>query len=160
MNTLVVDDSVLLREGIARILDDAGFRVVGQRGDADGLVELVDETDARLVIIDIRIPPTHTTEGLEAAIALRATRPGVAVVLVSQHVETRYALELLADGAPGVGYLLKDRIAAITSSSTPCAASRAAAPSSTPTSSPAWWRGSVATTRSTRSANESARCSP
>ena len=108
-----MDDSALLREGIARILDDAGFAVVGQRGDAEGLIELVDETGAGLVVIDIRMPPSHTTEGLEAAVALRAQRPGVAVVLVSQHVETRYALELLGDGAPGVGYLLKDRIAAI-----------------------------------------------
>ncbi len=113
MNTIVVDDSVLLREGIVRVLDDAGFAVVAQRGDADGLVELVDTTGAGLVVLDIRMPPAHTTEGLEAAIALRATRPGVAVVVLSQYIETRYALELLADGSPGVGYLLKDRVAAI-----------------------------------------------
>ena len=109
----MVDDSVLLREGVARVLDDAGFRVVRELGDAEGLVEIVDESSAGLVVLDIRMPPTHTIEGLEAAIALRVARPGVAVVLVSQYVETRYALELLADGAGGVGYLLKDRIADI-----------------------------------------------
>jgi DNA-binding NarL/FixJ family response regulator len=113
MKTLVIDDSILIREGIVRILHDAGFEIVGQRSDATGLIDLIDETGARLVVIDIRMPPTHTTEGLEAAIALRANRPEVAIVLVSQYVETRYAVELLADGRPGVGYLLKDRIAAI-----------------------------------------------
>lgn len=91
-----MDDSALLREGIARILDDAGFAVVGQRGDAEGLIELVDETGAGLVVIDIRMRPSHTTEGLEAAVALRAQRPGVAVVLVSQHLETRWSCSVTA----------------------------------------------------------------
>jgi DNA-binding NarL/FixJ family response regulator len=111
MKVLVVDDSVLLREGLVRLLDDAGIEVVGQRGDAEGLIETVGTTGAEVVILDIRMPPTHTIEGLAAAVSLRAARPDVAVVLLSQYVETRYALDLLAGGASGVGYLLKDRIA-------------------------------------------------
>jgi serine/threonine-protein kinase len=111
MKVLVVDDSVLLREGLVRLLMDAGIEVVGQRGDAEGLVETVTTTGADVVILDIRMPPTHTIEGLAAAVSLRSARPDVAVVLLSQYVETRYALDLLAGGADGVGYLLKDRIA-------------------------------------------------
>jgi DNA-binding NarL/FixJ family response regulator len=111
VKVLVVDDSVLLREGLVRLLEDAGIEVVGQRGDAEGLVETVTTTGAEVVILDIRMPPTHTIEGLAAAVSLRAARPDVAVVLLSQYVETRYALDLLAGGADGVGYLLKDRIA-------------------------------------------------
>lgn len=113
MRTVVVDDSVLLREGVVRVLDGRGFTVVAERGDATDLPEVVDAAGAGLVVLDIRMPPTHTTEGLDAALRLRAVRPGVAVVLVSQYVETRHVVELLADGGAGVGYLLKDRIAAI-----------------------------------------------
>jgi DNA-binding NarL/FixJ family response regulator len=113
MNVLVADDSVLLREGLVRLLEEAGITVVGQLGDATTLVESVDQSGADLVILDIRMPPTHTIDGLIAAVDLRARRPGVAVVLLSQHIETRYALDLLADGAGGVGYLLKDRVADI-----------------------------------------------
>jgi DNA-binding NarL/FixJ family response regulator len=111
VKVLVVDDSVLLREGLVRLLVDAGIEVVGQRGDAERLVDAVTTTGAEVVILDIRMPPTHTIEGLAAAVSLRAARPDVAVVLLSQYVETRYALDLLAGGADGVGYLLKDRIA-------------------------------------------------
>jgi DNA-binding NarL/FixJ family response regulator len=111
VKVLVVDDSVLLRAGLVRLLVDAGIEVVGQRGDAEDLVDTVTTTGAELVILDIRMPPTHTIEGLAAAVSLRAVRPDVAVVVLSQYVETRYALDLLAGGADGVGYLLKDRIA-------------------------------------------------
>jgi len=114
MRVLVVDDSLLLREGIARVLADAGFEIAGLRGDAVELVHHVDASSAELVVIDIRMPPTHTTEGLEAAVHLRSVRPGIGVLLVSQYVETRFALELLADGGAGVGYLLKDRIGDLT----------------------------------------------
>jgi DNA-binding NarL/FixJ family response regulator len=111
MRVLVVDDSVLLREGIVRLLEDAGHQVVGQRGDARTLADDVARTGAELVVIDIRMPPTHTTEGLVAAIALRAAQPGIRVLVLSQYVETQYAVDLLAGGAEGIGYLLKDRIA-------------------------------------------------
>ena len=110
LRVIVVDDSVLLREGICRILEDAGIEVVAQRGDTSDLDQVVGELKPDLVVLDIRMPPTHTTEGLEAAVALRRNHPSCAVILLSQYVETRYALELIADGAASVGYLLKDRV--------------------------------------------------
>lgn len=110
LRVVVVDDSVLLREGICRILDDAGIEVVAQLGDARTLEAVVEDLAPDLVVLDIRMPPTHTTEGLEAAVSLRKTHPECAVLLLSQFVETRYALELIADGAASVGYLLKDRV--------------------------------------------------
>jgi len=110
LRVMVVDDSVLLREGICRILEDADIEVVAQLGDATTLEAVVEELAPDLVVLDIRMPPTNTTEGLEAAVSLRKTHPGCAVLLLSQYVETRYALELIADGAASVGYLLKDRI--------------------------------------------------
>lgn len=111
MRVMVVDDSVLLREGISSLLERAGHDVVAQLGDATELLRLAEEHDPDVVILDIRMPPTNTTEGLEAAVELRQVRPDAAVVLLSQHIETRYALDLIADGASGVGYLLKDRVA-------------------------------------------------
>lgn len=110
LRVILVDDSVLLREGIGRILDDAGIEVVEQLGDATGLAPAVVRHQPDLVVFDIRMPPTHTTEGLEAAAVLRASHPEVAVMLLSQHVETHFALELIAEGAASVGYLLKDRV--------------------------------------------------
>lgn len=110
MRVVIVDDSVLLREGVASLLRASGFDVVATLPDADGLVELVATHRPDLVVLDIRMPPTHTTEGLEAAVAIRATVPGVAVMLLSQHVETRYAVDLISDGSGGIGYLLKDRV--------------------------------------------------
>lgn len=111
MRVIVVDDSVLLREGIASVLERAGHTVAARLGDATQLREAVDEFDPDVVVLDIRMPPTNTTEGLQAAIALRRADPSIGVVLLSQHIETRYALDLIADGASGVGYLLKDRVA-------------------------------------------------
>jgi len=110
LRVVVVDDSVLLREGIVRILTEAEIDVVGQLGDATDLESLVDELAPDLVVLDIRMPPTNTTEGLQAAVALRQSHPECAVLLLSQHIETQYALELIADGAASVGYLLKDRV--------------------------------------------------
>lgn len=110
MRTVIVDDSVLLREGVASLLRGNGFEVVGTRGDAAGLVPYLQVTEADLVLLDIRMPPTHTTEGLEAALEIRRLRPATAVLLLSQHVETRFAVDLIADGSDGVGYLLKDRV--------------------------------------------------
>jgi DNA-binding NarL/FixJ family response regulator len=110
MRVILADDSVLLREGLARMLVESGFEVVAQVGDAEALLAAVDADPPDVCIVDIRMPPSNTTEGLEAALHLRVHHPGVAVLVLSQYVETRYAMELLAQGADGVGYLLKDRV--------------------------------------------------
>ncbi|MBI1759609.1 MAG: response regulator transcription factor [Actinobacteria bacterium] len=108
---MVVDDSALLREGVARLLADAGFVIVSTHADTQGLLAHLTGTRPDLLVIDIRMPPTHTTEGLQAALAVRRDLPGTAVLVLSQHVETRLAVDLIADRSDGVGYLLKDRIA-------------------------------------------------
>jgi len=108
---MLVDDAVLVREGIASLLAASGFQVVAQRGDAVGLVDAVRELQPAVVVMDVRMPPTHTTEGLRAAVELKAAVPDVGVLMLSQHVESRHAVELLAGSAAGVGYLLKERIA-------------------------------------------------
>ena len=113
MRIVLADDSVLLREGIARLLEDAGFEIVGQAGTAEQLLLKVRSYKPAVAIIDIRMPPTHTDEGLRAAREIRAQHPGTAVLMLSQYVEPDYALDLLADSAEGVGYLLKDRVADI-----------------------------------------------
>jgi len=111
MTTAVVaDDAVLFREGLARLLAEAGLQVVGQAGDLPGLLTLVGRLAPDLVVTDIRMPPTHTTEGLQAAEALRHQNSPAAVIVLSQYVEPHYAMSLLADGRQGRGYLLKDRI--------------------------------------------------
>jgi serine/threonine-protein kinase PknK len=106
---IIADDEVLLREGVASLLERSGFEVVGQAGDATTLVELVDEHRPDLVLVDIRMPPTHTTEGLEAAHAIRAKYPEAGILVLSAHVEVEHAMELLAGGR-GTGYLLKSRV--------------------------------------------------
>jgi DNA-binding NarL/FixJ family response regulator len=113
MRVVLAEDSVLLREGIARLLEDAGFEVVGQAGDADELMLKVRSYSPDVAIVDIRMPPTQTDEGLQAAREIRAKYPGTGVLVLSQYLETAYALELLSDSAEGVGYLLKDRVADI-----------------------------------------------
>lgn len=110
MRVVIVDDSVLLREGVASLLRDHGFDVVATYPDAGHLVDHLTSDPPDLVVLDIRMPPTHTTEGLDAALQLRTDLPGVAVLLLSQHVETREAVELIAGGSEKVGYLLKDRV--------------------------------------------------
>jgi DNA-binding NarL/FixJ family response regulator len=107
----VADDSVLLREGIVRILTDSGFEVVGQAGDAEDLVRKVAAHKPDVAIIDVRMPPTNTDDGLRAAQKIRAEQPGTGVLVLSQYIEEGYALELLSENAEGVGYLLKDRVA-------------------------------------------------
>ena len=111
MRVVLADDSVLLREGIARLLEDGGFDVVGQAGNADELMLKVRSYKPDVAIVDIRMPPTHTDEGLRAAQEIREKHPGTGVLVLSQYVEAGYALDLLADSAEGVGYLLKDRVA-------------------------------------------------
>jgi DNA-binding NarL/FixJ family response regulator len=110
MRVVIADDSVLLREGVTRLLVEAGFDVVGQAGDVDELMREVEEKEPDVAIVDIRMPPTHTDEGLRAARDLRARHPGLGVLVLSQFVRPSYAFELLADDATGVGYLLKDRV--------------------------------------------------
>ncbi len=110
MRVVLADDSVLLREGVARVLRDAGFDVVGQVGSAEELLRAVERDAPDVAVIDIRMPPTHTDEGLVAAEELRARHPRVGVLVLSQYVEPEYALRLLERGERGAGYLLKDRV--------------------------------------------------
>jgi DNA-binding NarL/FixJ family response regulator len=110
LRVAIAEDSVLLREGLARLLDDAGFDVVAQCADADDLLLKVRSYSPDVAIVDIRLPPTHNDEGLRAALEIRSKHPGVAVLVLSQYVELGLAMKLLADSAEGVGYLLKDRI--------------------------------------------------
>jgi DNA-binding NarL/FixJ family response regulator len=111
MRIVIAEDSVLLREGLTRLLAEYGHEVVGALGDATGLAASVERHQPDLVIVDVRMPPTNTDEGLRAAVALRAERPATPVLVLSQYVEERYATELLAMGTVGVGYLLKERVA-------------------------------------------------
>ena len=111
MRLVVADDSVLLREGVVRLLEEAGFEVVGQAGDAEDLLRKVRAHKPDAAIVDVRMPPTHTDEGIRAAQQIRAELPDVGVLVLSQYVEEAYARELLAEDAAGIGYLLKDRVA-------------------------------------------------
>jgi len=110
---VIADDSVLLREGIARLLEEEGFEVAGQAGDAEDLLRKVGAHKPDVAVVDIRMPPTHTDEGLRAAHRIRAEHPDTAVLVLSQYVEETYALDLLSDSSERTGYLLKDRIADI-----------------------------------------------
>jgi DNA-binding NarL/FixJ family response regulator len=110
VRVVLAEDSVLLREGVARILGEAGFEVVGQAGNADELMLKVRSYSPDVAIVDIRMPPTHTDEGLRAAQEIREKHPTCGVLVLSQYVEPGYAMELLAESAEGVGYLLKDRV--------------------------------------------------
>ncbi len=111
MRVVVADDSTLLREGVVRLLEEAGLEVVGQAGDAEELMRKVRAHKPDIAVVDVRMPPTHTDEGLRAARAIRAELPEVSVLVLSQYVEVTYARELLAESAEGLGYLLKDRVA-------------------------------------------------
>lgn len=107
---ILADDAVLLREGLARILTDSGFEVVGQAGDAPSLVDLVRQQAPDVVVVDLRMPPGFASEGIDAATEIRAFAPSVGLVLLSQHVEVHHAMRLMTDFDGGVGYLLKDRV--------------------------------------------------
>ena len=113
MRVLLAEDSLLLRAGVARLLEDEGFEVVGEAGDFDDLLRKVRAHKPDVAIVDIKMPPTHTDEGLKAALIIRSELPGTGVLVLSQYVEKEYAAELLAESAEGVGYLLKDRVADI-----------------------------------------------
>ena len=113
MRVVLAEDSVLLREGVARLLEDQGFDIVAQTGTAEDLMLKVRSYSPNVVIVDIRMPPTHTDEGLKAAQEIRGSYPEIGVLVLSQYVEATYALELLSESAEGVGYLLKDRVSDI-----------------------------------------------
>jgi DNA-binding NarL/FixJ family response regulator len=108
---VVADDSVLLREGVVRLLEEWGFDVVAQAGDADDLLRKVGAHKPDVAVVDIRMPPNNTDDGLRAALEIRSKQPETGVLVLSQYVEEGYALELVGDSAGGVGYLLKDRVA-------------------------------------------------
>ncbi|HEV7210241.1 MAG TPA: response regulator transcription factor [Blastococcus sp.] len=111
MRVILAEDSVLLREGLVRLLEETGAEVVASVGDGPSLVRAAVEHRPDVAVVDVRMPPTHTDEGLRAAVEARRAVPGTAVLVLSQYVEVAYADELLADGNGGVGYLLKDRVA-------------------------------------------------
>jgi DNA-binding NarL/FixJ family response regulator len=113
MRVVIADDSVLLRRGAVRLLEDAGHDVVAEAGDAEELLRKVRGHKPDVAIVDIRMPPTHVDEGLRAAAEIRSELPDVGILMLSQHVEERYVTALLEHGAEGVGYLLKDRVAEI-----------------------------------------------
>ena len=113
LRVVVADDSVLLREGVVRVLEDDGFEVVGQAGDATDLLRKVAAHRPDVAVVDIRMPPGNTDDGLRAALEIRERHPETGVMVLSQYLEESYALELVADSAEGVGYLLKDRVAEI-----------------------------------------------
>ena len=114
MRVVIAEDSVLLREGLVRLLSDAGLEVVAAVEEPEALLRAVDEHRPDICVVDIRMPPTHTDEGVRAALVIRAQHPGVAVLMLSQYVEERYATDLIASDTRGFGYLLKDRVADVT----------------------------------------------
>lgn len=111
MRILIAEDSVLLREGLVRLLTDAGHTIVHTTGDATDLLSAISAYEPDLAVIDVRMPPTFTDEGIRAAVLIRAQNPEVGVLVLSQYVEERYASDLIADNSGGFGYLLKDRVA-------------------------------------------------
>jgi DNA-binding NarL/FixJ family response regulator len=110
VRVVVADDALILREGLARLLTEAGIEIVGLAADSDQLVKLVEQEVPDVAIVVIRMPPTHTDEGLQAARVIRERWPEVGILVLSQHVRASYAIELLAQGSAGIGYLLKERV--------------------------------------------------
>lgn len=113
MRIVIAEDSVLLREGLTRLLEEEGHEVVAAVGDGQTLLKAVEERKPDVAVVDVRMPPAHVNEGLVAALEIRRRLPGVAVLVLSQYVEERYATELIAADSGGVGYVLKDRVAAV-----------------------------------------------
>lgn len=111
MRVVIAEDAALLRAGVQRLLEDAGIDTVAAVDNGDDLLEQLSEHDPDLAIVDVRMPPTFTDEGLRAALAARRRKPGHPILVLSQYVEESYAVDLLSDGAGGVGYLLKERVA-------------------------------------------------
>jgi len=114
LRVVIGEDSVLLLAGLVKLLESAGFEVAATAGDGESLVAVVEREQPNLVIADVRMPPTHTDEGIRAALAIRGRWPGIAILVLSQYVEERYAADLLSTNTTSVGYLLKDRVADVT----------------------------------------------
>jgi DNA-binding NarL/FixJ family response regulator len=114
LRVVIGEDSVLLLAGLVKLLEGAGFAVAATAGDGDALVAVVEREQPDVVIADVRMPPTHTDEGIRAALAIRGRWPGIAILVLSQYVEERYAADLLSANTRGIGYLLKDRVADVT----------------------------------------------
>ena len=159
MRVVIADDSVLFREGIAGLLQKAGFEIAGQSGTADDLLLKIRSYAPDIAIVDIRMPPTHTDEGLQAAREIRQRHPGVGVLVLSQYVEAPYMMELLQGDIEGIGYLLKDRIRDVSEFADAVRRVAGAARHSTPRSSRASSAAARAKSRSTRSLHASVRCS-
>lgn len=113
LRVVLADDAVLLREALASSLATAGFEVIGQASDAAELLGLLESVEPDVIVVDVRMPPTHTTEGLEAARQIRRTRPAAGILVLSQVIETRHAVDLLRENPSGIGYLLKDHVTRI-----------------------------------------------
>jgi len=113
LRIVLAEDSMLLREGLVRLFDEAGFEIVASFGDADSLLARIDDLHPDLAVLDVRMPPSFRDEGVRAAVQLRRTHPSIGILLLSQYAEEQYAAELLAAGDSGVGYLLKDRISSL-----------------------------------------------
>jgi len=113
LRIVLAEDSMLLREGLVRLFDEAGFEIVASFGDADSLLARIDDLHPDLAVLDVRMPPSFRDEGVRAAVQLRRTHPSIGILLLSQYAEEQYATELLAAGDSGVGYLLKDRISSL-----------------------------------------------
>ena len=157
---IVADDDVLLREGLASLLQREGFDVVGQAGDGEELLALARELEPQVAIVDIRMPPNHATEGLDAARELRSERHDIGILLLSAHVEVEHALELLASGE-GTGYLLKSRVTDVEGFVDTVRADRRRRIGGGPRAGARAGRGhDGATTRSNSSPRASGRCSP
>jgi len=139
LTAVVADDSVLLREGICRLLEDESISVLGQAGDGTALLDLVASHRPNIAIVDIRMPPDYRTEGLKAAAAIRSTFPATSVLLLSQYLDTENALDLLRNDTGGVGYLLKDRSPISTHLLPRCGGWRQATPRSIRSSFPRFW---------------------
>jgi DNA-binding NarL/FixJ family response regulator len=159
VRVVVGEDSLLVREGIVRVLGQAGFEVVAQAGDAAELMRKVSAHRPDVAVVDIRMLPSETDDGLRAAIEIRRRQPETGVVVLSQYLEEGYALDLVGDRPEGTGYLLKDRVGMSSGLPTPSVASARAARHSTRRSSPRCWVAVAATIRSPGSPSESATCS-
>ena len=159
MRAVIAEDAVLLREGLARLLDEGGFDVVDCVADGEGLLRAVEQHQPDVCVVDIRMPPTFSDEGVRAALVIRQQWPDVALLMLSQYVEERYAVDLLAGDSSGIGYLLKDRVADVTEFLDALRRVASGAPRWTRRSSPSCSCAAARRTRWSRSPRVSARCS-
>src|SRR3954453_1374736 len=158
MRVVIADDAVLLREGLIRLVEENGHDVVAAVGDGPALVGAITDHRPDVSIVDVRMPPSHTDEGLRAAVEARSRVPGSPILVLSQYVEVSYADDLLADRLGAVGYLLKDRVSEVAEFLDCFSAGPVVPPCWTPTWSASCWSGAAATTRCAISRPASGRC--